>query len=156
MLVLFVTSCCAVGQVTADDPLYKEIMRGDSLIFEVAFNDCQVEALYEVSEDDFEFYHDQGGFTSGQKSFVQSMKNNICALDYRPYRKLNLESLEIHPLNSNGQLYGALQMGVHDFYAIKEGEETKLTSTARFTHLWLLKEGRWVISRVMSYDHKSP
>ena len=93
MLVLFVTSCCAVGQVTADDPLYKEIMRGDSLIFEVAFNDCQVEALYEVSEDDFEFYHDQGGFTSGQKSFVQSMKNNICALDYRPYRKLNLEDL---------------------------------------------------------------
>jgi hypothetical protein len=143
------------AQIAETDPLHAEILRLDSLLFEVSFNNCEVEILYELTDDDFEFYHDQSGITRGQEPFVESIRNNICGLEYRPLRKLVAGSTEVFPLYENGELYGAVQRGEHEFYAREADKEPYLTSTAMFTHLWIKKGDQWIIRRVLSYDHQS-
>ncbi len=145
-----------MAQISANDTLYLQIMKGDSLLFEAGFNNCHLDALYKVTDENFEFYHDQSGYNFGQEKFIDGIRKNICSLSYRPKRKLKEESTEIYPLQSNGTLYGAIQQGVHDFYAVEADKEPYLTSTAKFTHLWIKSKSRWVLRRVLSYDHKAP
>ena len=80
----------------------------------------------------------------------------MCALSYDARRELVDESLEVFPLRDNGVLYGAIQRGIHRFFATEEGEPERETSVARFTHLWLLVDGEWKLKRVLSFDHRSP
>lgn len=144
----------ARAQIAETDPLHAEILRLDSLLFEVSFNNCEVDILYELTDDDFEFYHDQSGITRGQEPFVESIRNNICGLEYRPLRKLVAGSTEVFPLYENGELYGVVQRGEHEFYAREAGKEPYLTSTALFTHLWINQGDQWIIRRVLSYGHR--
>ncbi len=154
---IFGVSCfSASAQVQQGDPLYNQVMALDSILFEASFNNCFVDVLYDVTDKDFEFYHDQSGTTFGQEPFVEAIRNNICSLEYRPLRKLMDGSTEVYPLLANGRLYGAIQRGVHEFYAREGDKEPYLTSTAKFTHLWIKEEDRWILRRVLSYDHQSP
>ena len=41
-------------------------------------------------------------------------------------------------------------------YQQNEGEDTRKTNTARFTHLWIIENGAWKLKRVLSYDHQIP
>ncbi|MEQ8523163.1 hypothetical protein [Gracilimonas sp.] len=59
-------------------------------------------------------------------------------------------------MKDNGELYGAIQRGEHEFYILEPGKEMYKTGFARFTHLWLLEDGEWILKRVLSYDHKDP
>ena len=132
-LALISSSQFLKAQVTADDRLYKEIMKNDSLLFEAGFNNCELSALHQVTDSDFEFYHDQSGTTFGQERFIEEIRKNICSLDYRPQRRLLEGSTRIYPLKNNGALYGAIQEGIHAFYALEKNKEPYLTSMARFT-----------------------
>ena len=101
------------------------------------------------------FYHDQGGFQDKTK-FLENTANNICGSgDKKPIRKVDAESLEVFPMNSGGKLYGAIQTGIHHFYLRENGKEDLWTSTAKFTHLWILEEETWKLKEVLSYDHQS-
>ncbi|MGD1843023.1 MAG: serine hydrolase [Thermonemataceae bacterium] len=151
---VLLTKTNVFGQIADDHAIYKEIMTVDSLLFEEAFNKCKVDVLNEIVATDVEFYHDQSGTTYGQEKFIQGIKKNICTRSYRPSRKLL--SSEIHLLQSNGSIYGALQNGIHEFYAQEENKAPYLTSTANFTHLWIKKEDRWLLKRVLSYNHQTP
>ena len=106
--------------------------------------------------EDLEFYHDQAGIIRSKADFLDNTENGLCNLDYQPIRRLDRESLQVFPLNNDGQLYGTIQMGTHRFYARYPGKSDELTSAATFTHLWLLEDGQWRISRVISYNHYSP
>lgn len=144
------------AQIAKDDQRYQEITRLDSLIFQESFNKCNTDVLYAIIDSDFEFYHDQSGTTFGKDNFIEGIKKNICELPYRPLRKLLEETHQVFPLQNNGKLYGLLQMGTHEFYAVEKDKEPYLTSTAEFTHLWIKKEDAWVLKRVLSYNHRSP
>ena len=144
------------AQLPSEDPLFQQVMILDSILFQEGFNKCNFEALNRITAEDLEFYHDQGGITLGKTDFLETTRKNICSISYKPIRKLDNESLEIYPLMSNGKIYGAIQSGVHEFYAKEEGKEPYLTSTAKFSHLWLKKEGTWLLKRVLSYDHRGP
>jgi CubicO group peptidase (beta-lactamase class C family) len=52
--------------------------------------------------------------------------------------------MEIYPLEKDGILYGAIQTGEHNFYALENDTQAYLTSIAKFTHLdfgkWSLDE----------------
>ena len=50
-------------------------------------------------------------------------------------------------------VYGAILSGEHVFYVRQKGKPEVLDGRAKFTHLWLLKDGVWKMSRVLSYDH---
>lgn len=136
--------------------LNQQIRRADSLLFEQGFNHCNIQALEQVIHPDFEFYHDQSGSSYGKENFIVGIEKNICSLNYRPMRKVVVGSIKVFPLRSKGALYGAIQTGEHEFYALEEGKDPYVTSKAKFTHLWIKEGEKWLLKRVLSFDHQSP
>lgn len=143
------------SQVKSNSELYKQILKADSLLFEAGFNNCDLEALSMVTDSSLRFYHDTSGITSGKKEFIAGIERNICSIEYKPFRKLTPGTQHIYPLRKNGKIYGAIQKGNHEFYAIEEKKEAYLTSTAKFTNLWIKKNDRWNLQNVLSYNHQS-
>jgi hypothetical protein len=116
-----------------------------------AYNACNLESFRNYFTEDLEFYHDKGGFSKGVDKLMEGMVNNICNnAESKVIRKPLLDSFQVYPLEG----YGAILSGNHDFYRLENGIERK-TGTAKFTSVWLLTNGRWQMSRVLSYDHKS-
>lgn len=147
-------SIIANAQVTHDSELYKALKKNDSLIFDSAFNECKTSDMIPLIANDLEFYHDTGGITNGKEEFLRTVKQNICGNpNVRPYRELVKGSLQVFTLTKNGALYGAIQKGEHNFY-LKENGEVRPTVSAKFTHLWIMKNKKWTLTRVLSYDHQ--
>ncbi len=137
--------------------LFLQLKTCDSLLFNIGFNECNLDVFDTLVADDFEFYHDQSGITPNKEAFISGTKNGLCTMDYKAIRKLQRGSLNVFPMYNNGELYGALQTGFHQFYALYPSEpDLKHTSEARFTHLWLKEDNQWKLARVISYDHHSP
>ena len=154
LIFLLLFTILANAQVEKSSELYKTIKEKDSLLFNIGFNNCDIIQFKKLVSNNFEFYHDQGGITKSKSEFIQSIENGLCKLDYKPKRVIDEKSLDIFPLNNNGVLYGAIQTGTHSFYAIKKNKEEYLTSVAKYTHLWILENGTWKLSKGLSYDHK--
>jgi hypothetical protein len=153
LIILFVAP--ASSQVPKDSELFEALKKNDSLLFDAGFNNCEISAFEHLISYDLEFYHDQGGLTTNKEDFLNNVRNNICSSpDKKPIRKLDPVSLQVFPLYSNGKLYGALQKGRHNFFIKEPGKELYQTSTALFTHVWLLEDEKWILKRVLSYDHQ--
>lgn len=152
-LSFFLSSIC-FAQVDASSELYKSIRANDSLLFTIGFNQCDIQQFENLLSDNFEFYHDINGITNTKEAFLLGIKNGLCQLDYKAKRVLVEGSLEVYPLKNNGVLYGAIQTGIHHFFAIEKDNSERLTSIAKFNHLWLLENGQWKLSNGLSYDHK--
>jgi hypothetical protein len=147
-------SLLANAQTSKESTLFLSLKKNDSLIFDSAFNQCKTKDLKDLVSEDIEFYHDTSGIDHGKETFLKSIEQNICGNPkVRPLRKLVQGSLEVFPLKNNGTLYGAIQKGEHDFF-LKEDDEIRPTVRAKFTHLWLLENNKWVLKRVLSYDHQ--
>ena len=145
----------AKAQVQENSSLFQDLKAQDSVFFERGFNRCDLDYLKDKVTDDLRFYHDQGGFQDKTK-FLENTANNICGPgDKKPIRKVDTESLEVFPMSSDGKLYGAIQTGIHHFYLRENGKEDLWTSTAKFTHLWILEKEIWKLKEVLSYDHRS-
>jgi hypothetical protein len=154
IIFLFLTYDTLFAQVERSSALYKTIKANDSLLFDVGFNTCDIKQFENLLSDNFEFYHDEAGITSTKAVFISGIRDGLCKLPYKARRLLNENSLEVYPLEKNGVLYGAIQTGEHTFLAKEKEKQEYITSTAKFTHVWLLEKGRWKLSRGLSYDHK--
>lgn len=153
-LSLLISALSAKAQVEKTSELYTTLKSKDSLLFNVGFNTCDISQFRNLISDNFEFYHDQGGITPSKADFVASIENGLCKMDYKPERKLDENSMEVYPLRKNEVLYGAIQNGIHQFYAIEKDGTRYLTSIAKFSHVWLLENGQWKLRRGLSYDHQ--
>ncbi len=162
LLAVIVVGCqteAPVKDVPEENPrdttvLFQQLKTLDSLLFSIGFNECNLAIFDSLVADDFEFYHDQSGITPTKEAFVNGIENGLCNMDYKATRRLVPSTPEVFPLYNNGELYGALQKGAHRFYAQYPGEEqARFTSEAKFNHLWLLQGEKWLLSRVISYDH---
>lgn len=122
----------------------------------MGYNQCNLKQFEALLSDQFEFYHDEAGMLHSKQAFINSVKNNICSLPYKPERRLIEHSLKVYPLKKNGVLYGAVQTGAHEFYAVRKDTPAYLTSTALFTHVWLLENNTWKLGKSISYDHYEP
>ncbi|MCB0819327.1 MAG: nuclear transport factor 2 family protein [Bacteroidetes bacterium] len=143
----------ATSQELKVSELFIELKKHDSLFFEVGFNQCDTSFLAKMTHDNLIFYHDQGGIQN-KREFLISIKDNICPDSAgKPIRKVRQETLEVFPLFNNGELYGVIQKGVHDFYIREQGKFDRHTSTAKFTHVYLLINGEWILREVLSYNH---
>lgn len=156
ILLLVLTADTASAQTDKKLALFLELKQQDSLFFEKSFNQCDIAYLESRMAQDLKFYHDQSGFQD-KKKFFENIQQYICTPSTKkPIRKVDVHSLEVFPLYNNGKLYGAIQMGVHHFYIRERGKDDVHTSTAKFTHVWLMQEGIWKLSEVLSYDHREP
>jgi hypothetical protein len=155
LLLLCFFSLIGVAQAQEKSVLFQELKVQDSIFFERGFNRCDLGYLKHQVADDLRFYHDQGGFQDKTK-FLESTANNICGSgDKKPIRKVAPECLEVFPLYTEGKLYGAIQTGVHYFYIREKDKKDLWTSTAKFTHVWIMDKGAWKLTEVLSYDHQS-
>ncbi len=157
-LLFFVASASGQNLSGYDDQrleIFHQLKQADSLLFDLGFNQCDTAQLRILVSDDLEFYHDQSGLMTSKEIFIKGIAG-LCHMNYKPTRELDESSLEVHLLKNNGQLYGAIQKGEHAFYGEEEGKPKYLTSTAKFTHVWILEEGAWRLKRVLSYDHQTP
>ena len=137
--------------------LFETLKEHDSLLFEVSFNQCKLDVIDNIISKDLEFYHDQSGITHSKQSFVDLMQNGICnPTNKTKSRRVLIEgSLEVFPLYNNGELYGALQNGEHRFLEGYDGADETAGSIAKFSHLWIQENNKWVLKRVISYDHQN-
>jgi len=135
-----------IAQVPEDSDLFQILKEKDSLMFDVGFNTCDLKQIAELLPDKFEFYHDKGGITTSKKEFLETLRKNVCSTGETSVQRILEEgSLEVFPLHDGEKLYGAIQTGRHTFG----------NTEARFTNLFLLKDGEWMPSRILSYDHKT-
>jgi len=150
--ILVVSITTITAQVEKSSELFKTLKKNDSLIFDSSFNTCNLKVLAELINENFEFYHDKSGILEGKDNFIKNTKNGLCKSVHKLRRELINHTLEVFPLMKNdGEIYGAIQKGRHHFY-----EYEIKTSTAYFTHLWILKDNKWLLKRVLSYNHISP
>jgi uncharacterized protein DUF4440 len=146
-----------MAQVNETSDLFIELAKLDSLIFEQGFNKCQFSEFESYISEDLEFYHDQGGLSETKEDFINAIKQNICSnSEMKPIRKLVANTLKVYPLYNNGVLYGAIQSGEHEFYIAEPDKEPYLTSSAKFSHVWIKDKDSWKLKRVLSFDHQVP
>ena len=144
------------AQVSPASDLHNTLKAKDSLLFDAAFNKCDTETMKALFTEDFEFYHDKVGLSSGREEFLAPVRANCENWDgkLQPSKRILIEdSLEVFPLYDDGELYAAIQHGIHRFEFLNSQGEYQKGDTARFTHLWILEEGDWRIKRELSYDH---
>ena len=129
-----------------DRELFDSIAYLDSMCFN-GFNTKSLAAVKAFLSDSLEFYHDLGGVTN----YTQNMDAFKRTFDSE--RKLRRElvrgSLEVYPIHD----YGAVETGIHRFYATEKGQQEKLSSEAKFVQVWEKKNGMWKITRIISYGH---
>lgn len=156
LALFFACSIAVVGaQVDKNSDLFIELKKQDSIFFERGFNRCDLTYLESKVSDNLRFFHDQGGFQD-RDAFFENTKKYICPnMGKKPVRQIQPGSLEVYPLYSNGELYGAIQKGVHHFYMREAGKEDIWTGVAKFIHVWVLEGGDWKLSEVLSYDHQN-
>ena len=156
ILILMISINLANGQVAKNSEIFLTLKKQDSIFFERSFNLCDLEYLNKAVHKDLMFYHDQNGIQN-RNIFLENTKKYICGDTIKkPIRKVVEESLEVFPMYNNGVLYGAIQSGIHDFYIREKNKADVHTSTAKFTHLYLLENGHWLLKEVLSFDHNQP
>lgn len=145
LLVCFLFANTLNAQVERTSDLFKTLQEKDRLLFEEGFNKCNIIQFENLISEDIEFYHDQSGIINSKEQFMENTKNVLCKEGFKKNdRVLVKDSLQVFALYDQGKLYGAIQTGVHQFG----------NSDAKFTHLWLLENGVWKLSRVLSFEHK--
>ena len=128
----------------------------DAELFQLFFQGCDPARLRPMLADDVEFYHDKGGFVFRNAEAMVADYAKHCAErakpdSWRSRRELVMSSLIVDPVPG----YGAMEAGDHLFYERKGDGPERLAGRARFTMVWVWSEGKWKLSRVLSYGHKA-
>jgi Domain of unknown function (DUF4440) len=153
-LFLLSLTSAAKAQVGENSALFKTVMALDRQLFDEGFNQCKLDRFEALIPADVAFYHDKGG-AQDRKEFVDGFRKNICAnSEGKPLRTLVPGSTRIFPMTDNGVLYGAVQTGEHTFQMKGKSRDADGYTVAKFTHLWLLKNGRWQLQSALSFDHQ--
>lgn len=124
--------------------LYNTIRTQDSLLF-AAFNTQNLAEMKTYFSPTLEWFQDNGGLINYDTVFI-----NFGQMYTRPYkltRTLNEGSLEVHPIKD----YGAIEIGTHQFKHIENGKLE--IGTFKFLMIWKETNGKWQITKVVSYDH---
>lgn len=127
------------------DELFKTISDLDTALFD-AYNKCDLGKFGAMLADDLEFYHDVTGLSKGAQSTIDAVKQNICG---KVHRDLVPGTLKVYPLKG----YGAVETGIHLFCDPKLGKCPDGSGVGRFAMIWEFRDGVWMLTRVISYDH---
>lgn len=145
LILLFLTKIAFAQtnkEVLKIDLLKMEIIKMDSLLFTVAFNQCDTTLFKKIIADDVEFYDDRSGLNTSKTNEIKSLISK-CIRPEKLTRKLN--SCTIDKLGD----FGAVQLGEHTFYI-----DGKPEGTGKFIHIWERKGKEWKLKRIVSYEHR--
>ena len=144
LLLVTATAGRSYAQSTSQpEELFKTIQALDTQFFD-AYNHCDLKTISSMVADDLEFYHDKTGLALGRQALLDGLKNNICN---KVTRELVPGTLEVYPIAT----YGAVEIGVHRFH---HPENDADVGEAKFIHLWHNQDGKWKVTRVISFDHQ--
>lgn len=133
--------------VSEHNNLYSTVAALDTAVFE-AFNHCaevgQLDKHASYFALDVEFYHDNGGVTWTRDEMIVGTRKNVCG---KFSRELVAGSLKVYPIKG----FGAIAQGSHRFCQFSSGECEGL---ADFTMIWREQNGKWALTRVLSYGHR--
>jgi len=162
MLTLLLAAAQAAATPVTVPPqpqLTEQIRAADAALFKLFFEGpCDIPRFRGMITDDIEFYHDKGGFNVRRPDdFVGQFKERCTnLLDPRAdrlRRELVPSTLRVDPIPG----WGAIEVGDHLFYERHgaTGPE-KLVGRAKFAMVWVLgPDGKWRVSRVLSYAHEA-
>ena len=152
-MILVAAALPAVAADIASPDVSAAVLQRDALFWK-AYNACDVAAMAGFFTEDVEFYHDRGGPTIGHPAFVAALREGLCGNPDSTLRREAVDgTVHVFPLKKNDVVYGAILSGEHVFYVRQKGKPEFLDGRAKFTHLWMLEDGAWKMSRVLSYDH---
>lgn len=147
VLAMLACSGAACAGAPGDAGLDATIAALDHQVFD-AFNRCadpaQLARHAGYFDDAVEFYHDTGGVTWNRADMLANTQKNACG-NYT--RQLVADSLQVYAIKD----FGALATGQHRFCDNAGGHCEGL---AEFSMLWRLRDGRWQITRVLSFGHR--
>lgn len=123
--------------------LENEIKKMDSLLFNIAFNKCDLALYKKIMSPDLEFYDDRSGLNTSFEREIASFKDR-CSKPVSITRKLI--SFTVHVLGD----FGAVQIGEHEFYV-----DGKKVEKAKFISVWERTDNSWIVKRAISYDHEA-
>ena len=126
----------------------------DAEFFATQFDRCEPERIAAMVTPDLEFYHDIGGrvavtgeaYVADYRKACEARKSPDA---WRSRRELVAGTMKVYPIPG----YGAVEEGTHLFYERQGDGPEKLVGRARFSALWKLENGRWLLARVFSIDH---
>ena len=153
-----VLSACSphIFAQTEQQKLTATILHLDSAFWK-AYNQCDTAHFIDFLTDDVEFYHDKGGITSDAKSLIEALNKNICGnANSRLRREAVAGTVKVYPMQDDDKIYGAIISGEHEFHITEKGKPEYHSGNANFTQLWILKNGAWKMSRILSYNHHEP
>jgi hypothetical protein len=138
----------AVVPASAGD---EQAVRGADDAFWRAFNACDAASMAVFLADDVEFYHDITGLTRSREAVAASLMKGPCGTPgLHMRRELVAESLRYQAIPR----YGAMLTGEHLFHARQGNAPERPATLARFLVIWRLQSGHWLMTRVVSYDHR--
>lgn len=156
LLIAVVAGCfftTVTNAQTEQEKVTALIFHKDSLFWN-AYNNCDTATFRSFITDDVEFYHDKGGITLGADKLTLSIKNNLCSnKDFHLRREAVAGTVKVFTLQDANVIYGAIISGEHYFYITEGNKKEFRDGWAKFTQLWILKNGVWKMSRILSYDH---
>jgi hypothetical protein len=141
---LIFSGVVAAQSTPEDSALTQTITQLDSKVFD-AYNRCDLVAFGRYFAPDVEFYHDTGGASFDRKTVIDNTRKYIC---HKVRRELLSETFRVFPLKG----YGAIEEGEHRFCQIQTGD---CEGIAKFLMIWRNKNGRWKLTRVVSYGHRT-
>lgn len=128
---------------TQGDTLEAKMAALDKDFFD-AYNRCDLKRFGDYMAPNVEFFHDQGGLMLSRAKVVAATKKHICG---KVRRELIEGSLRAYPIKN----YGAIAIGEHRFCELATQQ---CVGTAKFTHVWRERNGKWQATRILSYDHQ--
>lgn len=129
---------------TDPDALRAVVLDLDRRMF-AAYDAHDVDALMAWFAPELEFFHDTGGLANWAQvkaGFASVFANNP---DIR--RELVPGSTRVYPVRD----YGAIQIGRHRFCHTENGRPD--CGEFEFVQVWRLRDGRWQVTRELSYGH---
>ena len=148
LLMLGPTALLSATTLPEEDRLFATIAMLDTAVFE-AFNQCSEPAQLDIHAnffaEDIEFYHDTGGVTFTRDEMLANTKQYACG---HFSRQLVAGSLLVYPIKD----FGAISQGSHRFCQFASGQ---CEGAADFSMVWRFHNGKWHITRVLSYGHRA-
>ncbi len=140
------------AQTISSEDLSAKLEKRDSLLFNAAFNTCNMKEVESVLAKNFVFYHDEGlgAHTTSQshKDFVESIQKNFCEnKNMKMRREFVKGSSQVFLTDDNN----AIQTGTQRFYILVQGESDKIVEESKFSRDWKKIDGDWKLAKELDY-----